>query len=98
MASEDYPYCRHAMVPIGVDRWVTLCCLVAMVPGHGQVWHTEIGQFVISRLDVRGEVQWSIILCSLTEFMVALGSPSSTYEGLPAAHGGWTIMNQPLDY
>lgn len=97
MSSEDYPFCQHAIVLIGVDRWVTLCCRVALVPGHGQVWHTMTGQFVLSGQDVRGQTTWSVLGVSLTEFMTALGISSSTYEGLPVIHG-WKIMSQPLDY
>ncbi len=81
VSSEDYPYCPHATVLVGVDRWVTLCCLVTLVPNYGQVWHTMTGQFVISRVDVRGEILWSVLGCSLTEFMVAMKVPANTYVG-----------------
>lgn len=79
MASEDYPYCRHAIVPIGPDRWVTLCCRVALVPGMGQVWHTTGDNFVASRIDIRGQIVWSLLVCSLAEFMVTTKVPASEY-------------------
>jgi hypothetical protein len=97
LASEDYPFCPDAIVQIGKDIWVTLCCRVALVPGHGQVWHTTGDKFVLSGQDVRGQTTWSVLGVSLTEFMVSLKVPSSSYEWMVSAHG-WKQMSQPTDW
>lgn len=78
MAESDHS--RHSMVQIGQDRWVILCCRVALVPGLGQVWHTMDRRFAVSRIGVTGETLWSLLACSLTEFMVTLKVPSRLYE------------------
>lgn len=86
MASEDYPYCKDAIVEVGKDRWLTLCCRVALVPGQGQVWHTTNNRFVLSGVDIHGRTTWSILGVSLAEFMVAMKIPSSSFVDGAGGH------------